>query len=90
MEIKKTHKGKSANQILKNAKVCETQAGGFEIFVNDCVGYGAIAVLTDNDTVVLENYDGEPFAMHLGKKALEKMQGLTQETESLYLKKHNL
>ena len=90
MEIKKTHKGKSANQILKNAKVCETRTGGFEIFVNGCVGDNAIAMLTDNETVVLENYDGDTFAMYLGKRALKKMQELTKETEFLYFKKHNL
>jgi hypothetical protein len=82
VQPQKTYKGKTAGHYLKFAQVCETQAGSFDIFCEKLPG--CKLMMTDNDDMVVVDYDGIRVVLELSGRAYDKLSSLECKCEASY------
>jgi len=72
----KIYQGKTGGGWLKEAKVCQTQAGNYEVFVGHLITY-----LTDDRNMVLSGPGGRVVALTLSSAAERKLASLAKEAD---------
>ena len=74
-----TYHGKTGGGLVATAKVAQSQAGIWEVWIN-----GEIAELSDYDELILTDPSGIGAAVTLSPTALRKMRGLIAQCERAY------
>lgn len=88
VQPQKTFHGQTAGGILKTAKICKMQCGDYQVFVKDSKGSEFMALLSDNDHLVLSDYGVIRAVLYLSDTAEAKIRNLESKAANLYEKEN--